>query len=52
MKEPNHVMGKMALKHVRTATVQASLRIRAVSQEPMLFAHVSDGQRENVPSRN
>ena len=33
-------MEKKSLKHMRTARVQASLRFRAVSSEPMLIAHV------------
>ena len=35
------IMGKDQLKHMQRAKVQASLRICAVSQEPMLFARVS-----------
>ena len=33
------------LSHMRTAKVQASLRIRAVSPEPSLLAHTSSGSR-------
>ena len=34
-----------------TAKVQAGLRIRAVSPEPMLFAHISSWPRENLSLR-
>ena len=34
-------MEKDTLVHMRTAKVRASLRIRGVSSEPMLFAHVN-----------
>ena len=41
----SHVMVKEQLKQMRTAKVQASLRIRTVSPEHMLFTHVSVGGR-------
>ena len=37
--------------HMRTAKVQASRRIRAVSPEPILFAHVSGRPSENLSQR-
>ena len=36
---------------MRTAKIQASLRIRAVSPEPMLFAHVRNIPRGNFNQR-
>ena len=36
------------LSHRRPAKAQASLRIRAVSPEPLLFAHMKYGSRERV----
>ena len=42
--EPCH--GKRACVYIQTVKIQASLRIRAVSPEPMLFAHVDGIERE------
>ena len=39
------------LQHMRAATVQVSLRIRAVSQEPSLFAHTNMGPYYNLSQR-
>ena len=39
------------LSHRRPAKAQASLRIRAVSQEPSLFAHMKYGSRGSVRSK-
>ena len=36
------------LSHWRPAKAQASLRIRAVSPEPSLFAHMKNGSRQRV----
>ena len=36
------------LSHRRPAKAQASLRIRAVSPEPSLFAHMKHGSRRRV----
>ena len=36
------------LSHRRPAKAQASLRIRAVSPEPSLFAHIKYGSRRRV----
>ena len=36
------------LSHRRPAKAQASLRIRAVSPEPLLFAHITYGSRRMV----
>ena len=44
-------MGKELLQHIRTAMVQASLHIRIVSPEPVLFVHVSGRPRENCSQR-
>ena len=38
------------LSHRRPAKAQASLRIRAVSREPSLFAHMKSGSRRNQAS--
>ena len=38
------------LSHKRPAMAQASLRIRAVSQEPLLFADIKYGSRRRVRS--
>ena len=37
---------KKPVQHLRTVEAQASLRIRAISLEPMLFAHASGMPRE------
>ena len=39
------------LPHRRPAKAQASLRIRAVSPEPSLFAHMKYGSRQRVPTK-
>ena len=48
----NHYLGCVKqiwyLSPMRTAKVQASLRIRAVSPEPLLLAHTSSESRETV----
>ena len=36
------------LSHGRPAKAQASLRIRAVSPKPLLFAHIKNGNRRRV----
>ena len=41
-------MGLWYLSHRRPANAQASLRIRAVSPEPLLFAHMKYGSRRRV----
>ena len=43
----SRVVGKELLWHMRTAEVQASLRICAGSAEPMLFANVSGRPGKN-----
>ena len=40
------------LSHRRPAKTQASLRIRAVSPEPSLFAHITYGNRRMVRPKN
>ena len=47
--EPAHEI--MYLSHRRPAKAQASLRIRAVSPEPSLFAHMEYGSRRRVRSK-
>ena len=47
LKLTSHVMEKDPLSHMQTAKVQACLRIRAVSPDTMLFAHVSGRTRGN-----
>ena len=44
-------MGKELLQDIRTAKVQASLRISAVSPEPMLFIHLSGRPMGNFSQR-
>ena len=39
------------LSHRRPAKAQASLRIRTVSPEPLLFAHIKYGSRRRVQSK-
>ena len=39
------------LSHRRPAKAQVSLRIRAVSPEPSLFAYLKDGSRQRVRSK-
>ena len=51
VKQMNRVMGNQPLYHMRIAMLQARLRIRAVSPEPMLFAHVSRRPRESFSER-
>ena len=48
----SHVMGKEPLLHMRPAKVQASLRIRAVSPEPILFAHLCSRARGDSQPKN
>ena len=40
------------LSHKRLAKAQASLRIRAVSPEPTLFAHMKYGSRRRVQPKS
>ena len=49
----NYVKGKEPFKHMRTAKVQARLRIRTVSPEPLLFANtcICDRRRGNFSQR-
>ena len=44
-------MGKLLSQHMRATKVQASQRIRAVSPEPMLFAHLNGRARVNFSQR-
>ena len=44
----SQLMRLWCLSHRRPAKAEASLRIRAVSPEPSLFAHMNDGGRRRV----
>ena len=44
----SQLMGLWYLSHRRPAKAQASLHIRAVSPEPLLFAHIKYGSRQRV----
>ena len=46
--ELSQLMRLWYLSHRRPANAQASLRIRAVSPEPSLFAHMKSGRRRRV----
>ena len=47
-REMNQLMRLWYLSHRRSAKAQASLRIRAVSPEPSLVAHIKCGSRQRV----
>ena len=51
-KHNSRVMGKKPCLNMRTAKVQASRRICAVSAEPLLFPQVCSIPRENQPKNS